>query len=106
MRKWREWPRWAKVLWIVAWSAGVVGILVAYRNPGHVLMARTVRVYFAVWAFICGMVGFSLSFSPELQVSEQISNPRLFLRGIGIVLMTGGVLFLCLQIYLRGQPGW
>ena len=83
-----------------------MGILLASLKPGHVGLARVVRIYVGVWVFICGIVGFSLSFNPELQVAEQGSNPRLVLRGIGIVLMAGGVLFLCLQIYLRGQPGW
>jgi hypothetical protein len=83
-----------------------MGILLVSLNPSHVGLRRVVMFYFAVWAFICGIVGFSHSFSPELQVSEQVSNPRVLLRGIGIVLMAGGVLFLCLQIYLHGQPGW
>ena len=106
MRKPREWPRWAKVLWFVAWIAGLMGILLVWLNPSQISLARFVRTYVGVLVFVCGIVGFSLSFNPDWRVSEQGSNPRVVLRGVGIALMAGGFLFLCLQIYLRGQLGW
>lgn len=106
MRKWREWPRWAKLLWYVAWVAGLMGELLVALNPSHVGLARVVRIYVGVWVFICGIVGLSLSFNPDLQASAGVSNPRVLLRRTGVALVAGGVLYLCLQIYLRGQPGW
>ena len=106
MRKWREWPRWAKFLWYVAWGAGLMGELLVALKPSHIGLVRIVRIYVGVWVFICGIVGVSLSFNPDLPASEQVSNSRVLLRGVGVALMAGGVLYLCLQIYLRGQPGW
>ena len=83
-----------------------MGILLVWLNPSQISLARFVRTYVGVLVFVCGIVGFSLSFNPDWRVSEQGSNPRVVLRGVGIALIAGGFLFLCLQIYLRGQLGW
>jgi hypothetical protein len=95
-----------KILWFVAWGAGVMGTLLAALNPSHVGLAWIIRIYAGAWFFVCGIVGFSLSFNSDLQLSEHVSKRRMLLRGAGIVFMAGGVLFLCLEIYLRGQSGW
>lgn len=44
-----EMPRWAKVLWFVAWSSRLMGILLASLNPSHVALTRVVRIYVLHW---------------------------------------------------------
>jgi hypothetical protein len=102
----RKWPRWAKVLWYIAWGIGVAGIIFTALKPSDFAVGGTVRVYLGIYGFICGFLGFYHSFSPDLQPSEQVSNPRALLRGTGIALMAGAVFYLCLLIYLPRQLGW
>jgi len=69
----RKRPRWAKVLWYIAWGIGVAGIIFTALKPSDFAVGRTVRVYLGIYGFICGFLGFYHSFSPDLQPSEQVS---------------------------------